>query len=285
MTYYETAMGAHVFASGGFTLGGLQSRRPEIAQFLDDLWGELAPLERSGLRGLAAARAIGDRHDADGVVYRYYYGVGYRFQPLESFAQLNALVSKRATGRARRLASALVARGVRRPDGLYWEYDFAYGGSPVPWTSGFVQAVAAQALARTGALLRDDTLAVAGDRAFRAFRTLVMPLGGGLWVREYGFSSTAILNAQLQTLVSLRSYSNVTASPSAQRVVAGLHRASTTLLPRFTIGCWSRYALGGAAASAHYHEYHLQLLETLATLYPADPIWQATYTKWSGCLG
>jgi len=285
MTYYETRAGAHVFAAGGFTLGGLQSRRPQVARFLDDLWGKLAPEEGSGVRGLAAVGAAGDRHGEDGVVYRYYVGAGYRFQPLQSFAELNALVSKRATGRVRRLGSALVARGVRRSGGVYWEYDFAYGGSPAPWRSGFVQAVAAQALARTGVLLSDDSFAIAGDEAFRAFRTLVMPLGGGLWVQEYGFSSAAILNAQLQTLLSLRSYADVTGSRSAQQVVARLHRASKTLLPRFTIGCWSRYALGGAAASVHYHEYHLQLLKALAALYPTEPIWQATYIKWSGCLG
>jgi hypothetical protein len=48
MTYYETRAGAHVFAAGGFTLGGLQSRRPEISQFLENMWDRLT-LERSGL--------------------------------------------------------------------------------------------------------------------------------------------------------------------------------------------------------------------------------------------
>jgi hypothetical protein len=42
MTYYTTRAGAHVFAAGGFTLGGLQSRRPEVARFLENLWERLA---------------------------------------------------------------------------------------------------------------------------------------------------------------------------------------------------------------------------------------------------
>jgi len=46
MTYYETKAGAHVFAAGGFTLGGLQSRRPEVSQFLENLWHKLT-VERS----------------------------------------------------------------------------------------------------------------------------------------------------------------------------------------------------------------------------------------------
>ena len=48
MTYYETRAGAHVFAAGGFTLGGLQSRRPEIAKFLGNMWDRLT-VERAGL--------------------------------------------------------------------------------------------------------------------------------------------------------------------------------------------------------------------------------------------
>lgn len=48
MTYYETRAGARVFAAGGFTLGGLQGRRPEISQFLENVWNRLT-VERSGL--------------------------------------------------------------------------------------------------------------------------------------------------------------------------------------------------------------------------------------------
>ena len=281
MTYYETRAGAHVFAAGGFTLGGLQSRRPEISQLLDNLWSRLSAVDVD--RSLTGAGGTGDRMDASGVVYRYYAGYGYRFQPLESFAHLNSLVSARAREPARRLGLALLARGVSRSDGLYWEYDFPYGG-PVPWTSGFVQAVAAQALARTGVLLHNDSLTRAGDQAFRAFRTLTMPLGGGVWVREYGFTSQAILNAQLQSLLSLRAYATIAGSPSKWRVVGQMYTATRKLLPQFSIGCWSRYALGGGAASLHYHEYHVTLLRALSGRYPDDPIWRATAAAWAGCL-
>ena len=36
-----------------------------------------------------------------------------------------------------------------------------------------------------------------------------------------------------------------------------LEVAVKALLPRFDLGCWSRYELGGAAADLHYHTYHL----------------------------
>src|SRR4051794_2351241 len=123
----------------------------------------------------------GDRIDAAGILYRYYGGYGYRFQPLASFARLNGLVTARSPVCVRRLASALRGRAVRRGGALYWEYDFPYGG-PVPWSSGFAQAVAAEALVRAGGFLLDYELVTDARSAFAALRrTLLMPLGGGLW--------------------------------------------------------------------------------------------------------
>src|SRR5882724_8536569 len=102
---------------------------------------------------------------AGGLVFRYYAGSGYRFQPLLSFANLNIAVSAHDAPAARRLATALLARAVRRGGALYWEYDFSFGGGPARWTSGFTQAIAAQALARAGVLLRDRALGRAGEAA------------------------------------------------------------------------------------------------------------------------
>lgn len=230
-----------------------------------------------------ATGSAGDRQSSDGVVYRYYAGYGYRFQPLLSFAALNNAVSAHKVGVARELAAALIARGVRRGDALYWEYDFAYGG-PAPWTSGFAQAVAAQALARAGVLLGDRSLLRAADASFRALRmTLLMPLGGGSWVREYGFTTEAILNAQLQSLISLESYARIVRTTAARRVVADLEVAALALLPRFDLRCWSRYELGGGAATVHYHAYHVELLRRLSSTH-TEPIWRTTYLRWSRCL-
>jgi hypothetical protein len=244
-----------------------------------------------------APQRAGDVIDRDGVVFRYYAGHGHRFQPLASFARLNVLVSSRRVDPARRLARALVARGVRRGDALYWEYDFPFGG-PAPWTSGFAQAVAAQALARTGVLLADDALGRDGilladdsleraaEGAFRGLRSgLVMRLGGGLWVREYGFTNMAILNAQLQSLVSLEAYARIAETPAARGVAARLYSAARRLLPRFGVGCWSRYSLGGAPATGAYHAYHVDLLRRLAATHRDDGIWRSTYLRWRRCAG
>jgi hypothetical protein len=234
--------------------------------------------------GSARAAPAGDVSRPDGVVYRYYARYGYRFQPLASFAELNRLVSLRAVPRAARLATALVGRGVRRAGALYWEYDFPYGG-PAPCASGFVQAVAAQALARVGALAGRATFSRAATSAFRALRPpLVMPVAGGLWVREYGFSTTKILNAQLQSILALESYGHVAESRAGELLAAKLYIAALASLPQLDLGCWSRYSLGGAAATARYHAYHVELLRQLAQHHPEDREWQVVHSRWSRCL-
>ena len=219
-----------------------------------------------------------------GLVFKYYAGAGSQFQPLLSFAALNNQVLQQRCAAARQLASALLARAVRRGDAAYWEYDFSFQGGPVPWRSGFAQAVAAQALARAGVMLRDPALSAAAAASFRGLRqTLLMGLAGGSWVREYGFTDQVILNAQLQSILSLDSYATIAESAAARRLADELALAARRLLPRFDLGCWARYQLGGGAASLHYQTYHVELLRRLAAT-RAEPIWRRTYLRWRRCL-
>jgi hypothetical protein len=232
----------------------------------------------------AQARDVPASANGTGIVYRYYAGSGYRFQPLLSFGNLNAAVSSRDVPATRRLAQALLAHAVRRGDALYWPYDFAFGGGAPGWTSGFTQAVAAQALARTAVLLREPSYTRAAAAAYRALAGgLLMPLGGGLWIREYSFTHEAILNAQLESLLALESYARVAKSVPAARLALRLERATRTLLPQFDVGCWGRYELGGSAADLHYETYHVDLLRRMA-LRHREPLWHATYLRWRACL-
>jgi PKD repeat protein len=219
----------------------------------------------------------------DGLVFRD-YGVGAQFQPLLSFAALNNDVLQLQCGAVRRLASALLARAVRDGDAAYWEYGFSFAGGPVPWRSGFAQAVAAQALARAGVMLRDPALTAAAAASFRGLRrTLLIGIAGGYWIREYGFTGQVILNSQLQSILSLQSYGAIAESAAARRLADELARATQRLLPQFELGCWARYQLGGGAASLHYQTYHVELLRRLAAVRP-EPIWRRTYLRWRRCL-
>jgi hypothetical protein len=236
--------------------------------------------------GSASAAMPRGTRDHGGLVYRYYAGAGYRFQPLLSFANLGNAVSRRDASSARRLARALLARGVRIGGALYWPYDFSFGGGPSSWTSGFTQAVAANALARAGVLLRDGSLETAAARAFAGLRrTLLLPMaGGGLWIREYSYTGQVILNAQLESVLELDSYAAIARTASARMVARVLERTSARLLPQFDLGCWGRYQLGGAAADTHYEAYHVDLLRRLAAAH-RDPIWRDTYLRWRRCVG
>jgi hypothetical protein len=227
--------------------------------------------------------APSDRHSRSGLVFRYYVGSGWQFQPLLSFEHLNNLVTAHQASAAQRLVQALLARGERHGAALYWRYDFPFGG-PVPWTSGFVQAIAAQALARASRLLEQPVLLERAEAALRGLRHgLLLHVGGGLWIREYGFTRQVILNSQLQSLISLHSYAQLVTMPQADRLVQSLYRATSRLLPRFDLGCHSLYQLGGPVADSHYQDYHVALLKRLAGQYPEQPLFRRLYLRWRRC--
>lgn len=249
------------------------------------------------LAGLAAAAAVltltttafgssgdtSERESRSGLVFRYYSGSGWQFQPLLSFEHLNNLVSAGQARAAQRLVEALLARGRRQGTALYWHYDFPYGG-PAPWSSGFVQAIAAQSLARASRLLGRPALLRPAGAALRGLRQgLLLRVGGGLWIREYGFTRQVILNSQLQSLLALRVYARLVATPQAARLVQSLYRATLRLLPRFDLGCHSLYQLGGPVADRHYQDYQVALLQRLAGQYPAEPLFWRLYLRWRRC--
>ena len=72
-----------------------------------------------------------------------------------------------------------------------------------------------------------------------------MEAGGGLWVREYRFTNMVILNAQLQSLVSVSRYAETSGDLDGKVIAGKLELASRALLSRFDTGCWSLYSLDG----------------------------------------
>ena len=218
----------------------------------------------------------------DGTVYRYMAGHGYVFHPLADFGRLNRYVAQNDKLKARQLADALLARAVKQRQALVWEYYFPFGGGPSRWTSGFAQAVAADALYRAGLLLHDESLRTAAHAAFAGLATgLTRPAGGGKWVVEYSNSDILVLNAHLESLLALQRYAKQSGDPDAAALAQQFNHAAHALLPSFDTGCWSRYSLNGQPASAGYHSYHVELLRRLyATTH--DPLWQQTAARWDG---
>ena len=232
------------------------------------------------LEAHALPQAKLDITDDDGVVYRWFPGKGFQFHPLANFGALNALVQSGDADGTRRLADALLARGVPRGPALRWEYYFRFGTGIPPWTSGMAQAVAAQALSRASALLADPSLLQAAGRAFAAVPlALVQQLATGPWIKLYSFDREVVLNAQLQSILSLQDYAQATNDPNAAGLAQQLTASAQALLPRFDTGYWSLYELGGAEASLDYQQYVTQLLVKLAQRNPDDPTWQDAATR------
>jgi D-glucuronyl C5-epimerase C-terminus/Putative peptidoglycan binding domain len=226
-----------------------------------------------------------DMTGEDGIVYRWFGAHGFQFHPLANFAALNGHAKKERREETERLATAMLARGVRDGRTLTWEYYFPFAG-PGRWTSALAQAAGAQALARSGTLLEDDDLLAAAGATYREIaRDLSQSLGGGTWVKEYSYSDMAVLNAQLQSIVSLAEYARTTEDAEAREYVASLSTAARTLLPEFDTGCWSRYSLGGSPASDSYHRYHVTLLQLLSDkVEPQHAVWAETHARWKSYL-
>lgn len=217
-----------------------------------------------------APRPGADITGPDGIVYRYFSGRCFEFHPLADVSALNARVTAKDVDGAKRLADALAARAVpRRGGGVGWEYYFPFGGRP-PWMSGMAQAVGAQAFARAASLVSDESAALLDEatRAFRAVPRLTTNVAAGPWIRLYSFSRNPVLNAQLQSVVSLESYAATTGDAAATTLASRMEQAAAATLSRFDTGYWTDYSLAGNPSPLSYQKFVIQLLHKLA---PADP--------------
>jgi hypothetical protein len=232
-----------------------------------------------------APRGGTDITGADGVVYRYFVGRCFEFHPLANFAALNAHVMAKDGAGAQQLAEALVARGVDlRGGGIGWEYYFRFEGGRPPWVSGMAQAVAAQAFARAASLVPTES-SVFLREAKAAYRTipgrLTTTVAGGPWIRLYSFQTVAVLNAQLQSVLSLESYAADADDSEAATLAAQMEHTASAILPRFDTGYWSNYSLAGDPSPLSYHKFVIQLLRKLA---PQDPLFGAIAARFAGYL-
>jgi len=205
-----------------------------------------------------------DVTDDEGVVYRWFPGEGLQFHPLASFGALNAAAAANDVERVETLAAALVARGEPAPLGtVRFEYWFPFEGGKPPWVSGMAQAVAAQALARAGNIVDPTYLDTARASYGLVSRWLVQQLPSGPWIKLYAFNRDVVLNAQLQTILSLDDYAETATDPDAQALADRLQATAEALLPRFDSGSWSYYSLARDESTLGYHTFVVSLLQKL----------------------
>ena len=217
----------------------------------------------------------GDVIGRDGVVYRHFAGFGLQFHPLANVMLLNAHLRDGRNAEAAALAEALMARAVPRAGGAaVWEYPFRYSGLRPGWASGMAQAVGAQALARAWALAGDPVLLKAAGAAARAVPQLSLRLREGPWVRLYEKLGLVVLNAQLQSVISLAEYAQLTGDAAAAELAVRMRSTTAALLPHFDTGYWSWYSLENESPLS-YHRYVVEMLRRLARD-TGEPIWADT---------
>ena len=233
----------------------------------------------------AAPAASTDITDSDGVVYRFFTDQGFEFHPLANFGALNARVAAKDVAGTQRLADALAARGIQGPGGLVsWEYYFRFEGGRPPWTSGMAQAVAAQAFARAALLVSDESTAYLAEAraAYLAIPgRLTTELSAGPWIRLYSFRTVAVLNAQLQSVLSLQSYAANANDASAAALAGQMEQAAAANLGRFDTGYWIYYSLDRAPSPLSYFDFVLQLLQKLSS---QDPRFTAAKARFAAYL-
>ncbi len=224
-----------------------------------------------------------DITDPDGIVYRYFAGRCFEFHPLANFSALNAHATAKDVAGTERLAAALIARAVPRSGGVAWEYYFPYGGGRAPWVSGMAQAVAAQAFSRAAALVSDESTTFSHEAAvaFATVPRLTTKVAAGLWIRLYSFSSMAVLNAQLQSVVSLETYAKASGDSEAATLASQMEQAAAASVSRFDTGYWTYYSLGGGPTPLSYQKFIVQLLRRLA---PDDARFAAAAARFAAYL-
>src|SRR4029450_11956559 len=159
---------------------------------------------------------------------------------------LTADVAAKDGAETAHLASALLDRAVPSGKALVWQYDFPFASGRPPWTSGMAQAVAAQALARAGTLLGDQTVLDAADAAYASIpRLLSPPSPAKPWIALYSFDRVPVLNAQLQAALSVGDYATIAGNSARTAMAARLTTAARALLPQLETRYWSLYSTRG----------------------------------------
>ena len=163
--------------------------------------------------------------DADGVVYRYFPGRGFEFHPLGNFAALNAAAGEQEPRRRRRgwRAHSSRAPSPRRTARSGSTTSTTPAAAPRGSPGSRRRSPPRRSPARP--TIDTDRRAALREAARGAYRSLpgrlVEPTRFGSWIRLYGFNHDVVLNAQLQSAISLADYARTTGGRRGRRARRG----------------------------------------------------------------
>lgn len=223
------------------------------------------------------------------LLWQYYPGQGIELQMLANFGRANALWSAKDAAGLRSLLDALIPLAADRGGWPAWEYYFRFGGGKPPWTSAISQGTAVQVLGRAGQLLGDPSLTALGEQALGAFEQ--PPPAGVRVATEHGpfyviysyAPRELVINAELQALVGLYDFGQITGDARAQNLFAEGNATAEALLPRYDTGAWSLYDQKHES-DLNYHKLVTTFLHNLCKRMPAETIYCDTAARFRSYL-
>ena len=227
------------------------------------------------------------------LVWQYYPGQGLQLQVLGTFGKANGMYTAGPSQypAMEQLLSQMIPLASRRGGGTTWEYYFTFDGGKPPWTSAMSQATGLEALSRAYLATKNPYYLQVAASAMAVFGKpppvgVTVPTTLGVRFLQYTFApSLLIINADLQTLIGLDTYAQVSGNTTAQTLFAQGNAEAMAVLPSFNTGAWSLYSAGPRgrselprardrlpAAAVHAHE-GARLLHDRAAVHgrPDDP--------------
>lgn len=141
--------------------------------------------------------------------------------------------------------------------------------------SGMSQGEAASMLVRAHAATGDARFL---DAAHLALAKLLQPVSeggcsarveGGFRLEEYPYEPpNTVLNGWSFCLVGLYDMQLVDPRPAYASALKETVATLVSLLPRYDLGYWTRYDLGGMVASPFYHRVHVAQMQALMMMFP-----------------
>jgi D-glucuronyl C5-epimerase C-terminus len=224
------------------------------------------------------------------LVWEYYPGQGLQLQVLGTFGEANGMYTAGPSQypAMEQLLSQMIPLASRRGGGTTWEYYFSFDGGAPPWTSAMSQATGLEALSRAYLATKNPYYLQVAASAMAVFGKpppvgVTVPTALGVRFLQYTFApSLLIINADLQTLIGLDSYAQVSGNTTAQTLFAQGNAEAMAVLPSFNTGAWSLYS-PGIEDDLSYHELVTGFLEQLCALTKA-PVYCTTAQQFTADL-
>jgi hypothetical protein len=224
------------------------------------------------------------------LVWEYYPGQGVQLQVLGTFGKANGMYTAGPSQypAMEQLLSQMIPLASRRSGGTTWEYYFTFDGGAPPWTSAMSQATGLEALSRAYLATKNPYYLQVAASAMAVFSKpppvgVTVPTTLGVRFLQYTFApSLLIINADLQTLIGLGTYGQVSGNTFAQALFAQGNAEAMAVLPSFNTGAWSLYS-PGLEDDLSYHQLVTGFLVQLCTL-TAAPVYCTTAQQFTADL-